>query len=90
MINKNIFQISIGLNHNHPEAVQSINNMRNSNPSWTYRLITDKKEVDNFMLKNSDSLRMDLRKESLKLIKKFPILYTQVLRWNVCIKLFIV
>lgn len=72
MINKNIFQISIGLNHNHPEAVQSINNMRNSNPSWTYRLITDKKEVDNFMLKNFGQSEDGFEKRVFETYQEIP------------------
>ena len=72
MINKNIFQVSIGLNHNHPEAVQSINNMRNSNPSWTYRLITDKKEVDNFMLKNFGQSEDGFEKRVFETYQEIP------------------
>ena len=72
MINKNIFQVSIGLNYNHPEAVQSINNMRNSNPSWTYRLITDKKEVDNFMLKNFGQSEDGFEKRVFETYQEIP------------------
>ena len=72
MINTNIFQVSIGLNHNHPEIVRSINNMRNSNPSWTYHLITEKKEIDNFMLKNFGQSKDEFEKRIFKTYQEIP------------------
>lgn len=72
MINKNIFQVSIGLNHNHPEIIQSINSMRNSNPDWTYHLITEKKEVDNFMLKNFGQSEDEFEKRIFETYQKIP------------------
>lgn len=72
MTNKNIFQVSIGLNHNHPEIVQSINNMRNSNPSWTYHLITEKKEVDNFMLQNFGQSKDEFEKRIFETYQEIP------------------
>lgn len=50
--NKNIFQVSIGLNHEHPEVQSSIHKMRKLNPEWNYNLITTKKEMDSFMVEN--------------------------------------
>lgn len=47
--NKNIFQVSIGLDHKHKEVQNSISLMLNKNPEWTYNLIVDKKDMDNFM-----------------------------------------
>ena len=52
MIPKNIFQVSINLNHTHPLIQQQINKTKLLNPDYTYHLITKEIEMDTFVNEN--------------------------------------
>ena len=52
MIEKNILQVSIGLNHKHPQVQEVTQKMLDINKSHTYILIDSEQKMDDWVIEN--------------------------------------
>jgi mannosyltransferase OCH1-like enzyme len=52
MIDKNIFQVSINLNHEHKSIQKIINKTKSLNPDYKYTLVTEESYIDKFVNDN--------------------------------------
>jgi len=70
--NKNIFQVAIDLNVDVAEFKSASKKMLELNPDWHYTLLTEKREMDNFMLSNFGKSEKKFHKEIYKTYLEIP------------------
>ena len=69
---KNIFQVAIRLNYKHEAVQESINKMLDKNPTWKYKIFTEKSEIDEFMYKNFSQSSDKFENKIFETYKEIP------------------
>lgn len=81
MIPKIIYQVSIGLNYNHPDAAKYITQTKTLNPDWQYILITNEDDLDTFVNTNS-FINTEFDKQIRKAYNNLNILVAKIDFWR--------
>lgn len=81
MIPKIIYQVSIGLNHNHPDVAKYITQTKTLNPDWKYILITNEDDLDNFV-NTTSFISPEFDKQIRKAYNHLNILVAKIYFWR--------